>query len=112
MWPARAAIRPVPSHAVVPRDAVESVETDFSSAEDLESRVDRAFGQLDVQQPALARFLAAEVDSVRDDTAQALGHFLGVAIHEVFVEAFRSRLRVVDDSALEFAKASFECDEE
>ena len=39
MWPARAAIRPVPAHAVVPARAIEEVEEEFSGAEDLETEV-------------------------------------------------------------------------
>lgn len=112
MWPARAAIRPAPAHAVVPQTAIEEVEADFSRAHDLESRVDRAFVDLDESQPALARYLAREVDQVADETAQALGHFLGVAVHEAFTTAFGSRVRTVDDAGLEVADASFECDEE
>lgn len=112
MWPARAAIRPVAPHAVVPQAAVDEIEADFSRAEDLEGRVDRAFHELDKQQPAMARYLAREVDRVSDETAQALGHFLGVAVHGAFVAAFGTRLRSVDDRVLETAIASMDWDEE
>jgi hypothetical protein len=112
MWPARAAIRPVPSHAIVSPNAVEEVATEFSRVENLESRVDRAFLELDAQQPAVARYLAREVDRVTDETAQALGHFLGVAVHSAFVSAFGARLRSVDDHVLDTAVASMEWDEE
>src|SRR4051812_4996324 len=112
MWPGRAAIRPVPAHAIVPQTAIDEVESDFSRAHDLESRVDRAFVDLDESQPAIARYLARQVDHVADETAQALGHFLGVAVDEAFTTAFGARVRAVDDAGLEFAEASFECDEE
>ena len=112
MWPARAAIRPVPAHAVVPERVVHDVEESFTDAQDLEARVDRAFGELDAQQPVMARYLARMVDHVPDETAQALGHFLGVAVHHAFATAFGARLRPVDDRVLETAVASMEWDEE
>lgn len=112
MWLARAALRPVPPHAVVSQDVIDEIEGDFSGADDLEGRVDRAFGDLDDRQPAVARFVATEVDAVADETAQALGHFLGVAVHEAFGTAFGGRLKKVDEQALEVARASFECDED
>jgi len=112
IWLARAAIRTAPPHAVVPESAVEDVETEFSETEDLEGRVDRAFSVLDAQQPAIARFLAREVDPLSDETAQALGHFLGVAVHEAFLRAFGQRVRAVDDDTLERCLVSYECDEE
>jgi hypothetical protein len=111
-WPARAAIRPVPAYAVVSAQAIERTAETFSSPTDLEGRVDRAFHDLDEQQPALSRYVAQQVDRVADETAQALGHFLAVAVHEAFVTAFRERLGTVDESALELARASFEVDEE
>lgn len=112
MWPARAAIRPVPAHAVVPQSAVDEVEADFAHAEDLEEHVDRAFNELDRRQPAIASYLAREVDKISDETAQALGHFLGVAVHGAFSAAFGARLRAVDERVLQTAIASMEWDEE
>jgi hypothetical protein len=112
MWPARAAIRPVPPHAVVPERVVHDVEDSFTDAHDLEERVDRAFNELDAQQPVVARYLSRTVDQVADETAQALGHFLGVAVHHAFASAFGARLRAVDERVLESAAASMEWDEE
>lgn len=111
-WPARAAIRPVPPHAVVPRRAIDDIEDDFANSEDLEARIDRAFQTLDERQPVLARFIAQFVDEVTDETAQALGHFLGVTVHEAFAATFGHRIRSVDENTLELARASFEVDEE
>ena len=112
MWPARAAIHPVPSHAVVPKEAIETLEAEFAQSDDLEERIDRAFGSLDSRQPALAGYLANEIDEIDDETAQALGHFLGVAVHEAFSGAFGKRLRSVDDSSVAMATGSLEADEE
>ncbi len=112
MWPARAAVRPVPRHAVVPEGVVHSVEQEFTGSDRLEQRIDRAFDELDRDQPALALFLGTEMNSIGDETAQALGHFLGVMICRTFVAAFGERLRRVETSAIESASASFTWDEE
>jgi hypothetical protein len=111
-WPARAAIRPVPAHAVVPQRAIDQAEDHFTAADDLEERVDRAFHELDERQPALARYIVQQIDQVSDETAQALGHFLAVAVHEAFVAAFGERIGAVDEGALELARTSFEVDED
>ncbi len=112
MWPARSAIRPVPAHAVVPRDAVDAVEADLEESDDLEARIVQAFRELDVSQPALSKFLRAELEAVTDDTASALGQFLGVAVHQSFVEAFGARMRPLDENALASTRATFDWDEE
>lgn len=112
MWPARSAIRPVPPHALVSRDAVDSVEAELEDADDLETRIAQSFRELDTAQPSLSKFLRAELDGVTDDTASALGQFLGVAVHRAFVEAFGARLRPVDENSLHSTRATFEWDEE
>lgn len=112
MWPARSAIRPVPAHAVVSRDAIDAVEGDLDDAGDLEARIGQAFRDLDVAQPTLAAYLHQELEAVRDETAAALGQFLGVAVHRAFVEAFGQRLRRVEESGLASTRATFDWDEE
>lgn len=112
MWPARSAIRPVPAHAVVPRDAVDAVEADLEESDDLEARIVQAFRELDVAQPSLSKFLRAELEPVTDDTASALGQFLGVAVHQAFIEAFGPRLRALDENSLASTRATFDWDEE
>lgn len=112
MWPARAALRPVPRHAVVPENVVEELENEFVGAEHLASRIDRAFDDLDEQQPALSHFLSAQLDGVTDETAQALGHFLGIVVHKAYRNAFGRRLRSVHEDTIASTAASFDCDEE
>ncbi len=112
MWPARSAIRPVPSHAVVPREAVDAVEADLDENDDLEGHIAQSFRELDTTQPALSTFLRNDLDAVTDDTASALGQFLGVGVYRAFVEAFGARLRSVDEGALSSTRATFEWDEE
>lgn len=105
-------MRAVPSHAVVPKEAIESLEAELSGSDDLEQRIDRAFGDLDARQPALASYLSDEIDAITDETVQALGHFLGVAVHEAFSGAFGKRLGRVDEASVAIACGTLEADEE
>ncbi|MEI8259758.1 MAG: hypothetical protein WCJ30_29180, partial [Deltaproteobacteria bacterium] len=87
-------------------------EAELSESDDLEHRIDRAFVDLDARQPALAEYLSEQIDAITDETAQALGHFLGVAVHEAFSGAFGKRLSCVDEASVAVARGSLEADEE
>jgi hypothetical protein len=110
-WAARSALPPIPAHAVVTRASVDAAERSFAHALDLEERIDEAFARFDEEQPALARYLVDEFEAQRDETAQALGYFLSVCIHEAFRRAFGERLGPVDEAGVELAVASLELDE-
>lgn len=110
-WSARSALPPVPSHAVVQRAAVDAAERSFTDTDDLETSIDEAFSRFDDEQPALAAFLVAEFEAQRDETAQALGYFLSVCVHEAFRRAFGERLAQADAETVELTKASLELDE-
>lgn len=112
MWPARSAIRPVPAHAVVSLQAVDEIETELASTDDLESRIDQGMRELESSQPALSRYLHGELEAVHDETAEALGQFLGVAVHRAFNEAFGARMKRVEVGSIESARASYQWDEE
>lgn len=112
MWPARSAIRPVPAHAVVPQEAIDAVETELDDADDLEGRIRVALREFDLAQPSLGGYVQGVLDVVTDDTAVALGQFLGVAVHRAFVEAFGQRVKRVEEAGLASTRATFEWDEE
>lgn len=112
LLPARSALRPVSPHAVVPAHVVEQLEERFSDEEHLEVRVDRAYEEMDARQPALGSYLSQRVEQLSDETAQALGSFLGVAVFEAFARAFGARLQPVDEGVLATAQATFDLDEE
>lgn len=112
MWPARAALRPVPPFAVVSAEIIESVENELTDARDLESRIEASFQDLVIAQPSLFVFLSGELDGLSDETAQALVQFLGVTVLRAFQLAFGQRLRTLDDNALSTAKALYDWDEE
>ncbi|MBI5513911.1 MAG: hypothetical protein HY909_09095 [Deltaproteobacteria bacterium] len=113
LWPSRSAIRPVEAHAVVGRDAVERAESALDDEDTvLDHRLDRAREEFERDQPELARFLERELDGVLDETAQALGDFLVVAVARAFREAFGPRAGRVDEGTLHAVKTTFEWDEE
>lgn len=112
MWPARAAIRPVPAYAVVPREAVDGAEAELSEDGDVEEQVDVATREFERLQPALSQWLARALDGVTDDTAQALGRYLGVTVWKAFVDAFASRVKPVDEATIAAVEATFSWDEE
>jgi hypothetical protein len=109
----KAALRPVPSHAVVGDQAVESVEETLGDAQDaLQNALDRGYAELDRKQPALATWLADEVSGRHDELVQSLGYFLAVTVYLAFAEAFPRRLREVDDGGLQMALDTLAADEE
>ena len=112
LWPARSAIRPIASHALVSADAVDAAESDVSDDGDLEAQVMGGFAALEMAQPTLGRWLRSVVEPVRDDTAQALGYFLAIVVYGAFVSAFGQRVRRVDEATLATVQATFEWDEE
>jgi hypothetical protein len=112
MWPARAAIRPVAAHAVVPPEAVSRAEEALSERGDLEVQVERGLHAFAGAQPGVAAFLQRAVEAVHDDTAEVLGSFLGVVVWRAFHDAFGSRMREVPPESVAAVQAMFEYDEE
>jgi hypothetical protein len=115
----KAALRPVPPWAVVDENAIGAVEDSLGDDSDeggteseLQSALDAAYREMDRLQPALARFLAEEVAEREDDLAQSVGYFLVVTVHMAFREAFPTRMKEIDQNALEMAIATLDADEE
>jgi hypothetical protein len=109
----KAALRPVPDHAIVGTGHVEAVERSLDQDEHaLQERLDAGYRELDRKQPALALFLSEELASLSDELVQALGYFLSVTVHMAFREAFPTRLHAVDDGSLRMALETLAADEE
>ena len=101
MWARGAAIRPVPSYAIVERRIIDLVEEDLTGDEEqAEARLDAAFVRFETTQPALAERLSSVLARPLDETALALGYFLGIAIFLTFERQFGARLGAVDETAL------------
>lgn len=107
----RAAIRPVPPHAVVEEASIAEVESTLDGPGALEGALDRGYRELDRTQPELATFLSEEIAARTDEVAQSLGYFLIVAVYLLFREAFPTRLTQIDHAALGAALDSLETDE-
>lgn len=112
MWPARSAIRPVPSHAQVSRESIDAAEGELSDRGDLEAQVSAGARELERHQPHLARWLSHATEGLRDETALALGQYLSVIVWRAFTEGFGQRVGRVDEVSLASVSATFDCDEE
>ncbi|MFW5925384.1 MAG: hypothetical protein ACOCV4_04410 [Myxococcota bacterium] len=113
MFVRKAALRPVPAHAIVDERAVAVIEESLGDAqEDLQETLDRGYQELDRKQPVLGTWLADQVSSRNDELVQSLGYFLAVTVYMAFAEAFPTRLRQVDDGSLTMALDTLAADEE
>ncbi|MFW6050169.1 MAG: hypothetical protein ACODAU_03275 [Myxococcota bacterium] len=113
MFLRKAALRPIPPHAVVDDRAVAVIEEGLGSAEDeLQATLDRGYNELDRKQPVLGAWLADQVSTRRDELVQSLGYFLAVTVYMAFAEAFPTRLHPVEDDALRMALDMLAADEE
>jgi hypothetical protein len=113
MWVRGAAIRPVPSYAVVDRGVLERVEDELAaSGTASKTELDDAFGRFERTQPALAAHVAQVLARPLDETALALGYFLTIAVWLSFERAFATRLREVSEAELEAAETALKLEEE
>ena len=109
----KAALRPVPSWAVVDEVALDSLEAELGEDdENLQTALDAGYRDMDRLQPALAEFLAHEVSSQPDELAQSVGYFLAVVVYLAFKEAFPTRVAGVDPAELKLALETLAVDEQ
>jgi len=108
----KAALRPVPSWAVVDAHFIEAVELSLESEDvELQDALDRGYREIDAKQPALAAFAAAELSETEDELAQSLGYFLIVTVFLAFQEAFPRRMGAVAEAELNIAGEMLAVDE-
>ncbi len=112
MFLRKAAIRPVPTYAVVEPHFIEAVESALDEGGKLQDHLDVGYRELDRRQPTLSTWLSSELSTGRDETVQSLGYFLIIAVFMAFREAFPKRLREIDDGALHMAIDTLAADEE
>jgi len=109
----KAALRPVPSWAIVDEVALDGLEVYLGDEdENLQAALDSGYHEMDRRQPQLAEWLASQVSSRSDELAQSVGYFLVVTVYLAFREAFPTRLDAVDEASLALALATLEVDEE
>ncbi|MBX3191307.1 MAG: hypothetical protein KF819_30195 [Labilithrix sp.] len=113
MWVRGAAIRPVPSYAVVDREVLDRIEEELAAnGLSPKSDLDDAFGRFEETQSALAQQAAQVLARPLDETALALGYFLTIAVWLAFERAFGSRLGEVSEQQLEAAESALTLEEE
>lgn len=113
MFVRKAALRPVPSWAVVDEVALDGLEATLGDDDEgLQETLDAGYREMDRLQPRLAEWLAGEVSGETDELAQSVGYFLVVTVYLAFREAFPTRLGEVDEAALRIALETLEVDEE
>ena len=106
-----AAIRPVPSYAVIVITVLEQVEDELGS-ERAKEELDAAFVRFERTQPHLAGLVSDVLGRQLDEIALSLGYFLSIAVWLGFERAFRDRLRIVDEDALKATEAALLLEEE
>lgn len=111
MFLRKAALRPVPTYAVVGAHFIELIEESFDD-EELQQLLDTGFRDLDNRQPALATFLAEQLADGTDELVQSLGYFLSVTIYLAFREAFPRRLSEIDVRGVQIAAETLAVDEQ
>lgn len=108
----KAALRPVPSYAVVDAHYVSMVEEALDQHDDeLQGYLDRRYAEFDRFQPALSGFVGHELSRCAHELPQSLGYFLSVVVFQAFREAFPTRLREVDAASLSLALETLALDE-
>lgn len=113
MWVRGAAIRPVPSYAVVDRRVLDAIEQELGESDDATTpELDGAFDRFERTQPALSRRATKVVAKPLDETALALGYFLTITVWLAFERAFGGRLSEITEEEVEAAEAALELEEE
>lgn len=112
MFLRKAALRPIPSYAVVEEETLEAVERGLDEEHrPIQDTLDEGFRELDRSQPSLAGWLAEQVARREDEMAQSIGYFLVVMVYMAFRRSFSIRLTEVDDAALVLALETLSTDE-
>jgi hypothetical protein len=100
VWTRGAAIRPVPSYAVVGEGALRSIEEELATDASVDGGpMDTAWDRFEETQPELVARVHEVLDRPLDETALALGYFLSLAVWLAFDRAFGGRLRPVSGDA-------------
>ena len=109
----RAAIRPVPSFALVAEPVLARIEDELAQDDDSSrTKLDEAFVRFEETQPVLADRLSDELARPLDETALALGYFLTLAIWLGFEATFGDALGQVNELGLAGVEEALTLDEQ
>jgi hypothetical protein len=113
VWVRRAAIRPVPQFAQLPRRALAVVEEKLADdGDEARQHLDEAFSRFEETQPALSDRVSQALSGPLDETALALGYFLTLAVWLAFDSVFGGELGEVSETALTGVEESLKLDEQ
>jgi hypothetical protein len=113
VWVRSAAIRPVPTYAQLPNEALADVEAWLGDDEDTtESRLSVVFDRFELEQPIIADRLSDALARTSDEVAIALGYFLSLVIWRAFDEWFGPKLGHVDHTGLCSVEEALSLDEQ
>jgi hypothetical protein len=113
MWVRGAAIRPVPSFAVLEKASLDAIERELESdREGASVELEVAFARFERTQPQLADRISDVLGRRLDETALALGYFLSIAIWLAFDRGFGERVREVTEDALKATDIALTLEEE
>ena len=109
----KAALRPIPRHAVVERHIIDALESSLDAGDpSLQESLDRGYTELDRRQPVVAAWVSELLSNTEDELVQSVGYFLAVTLYLCFRDAFPRRLTEVSDEALRMADETLRADEE
>jgi len=113
VWVRRAAIRPVPSFALVGEAVLARIEDELArEGDEARNKLDDAFARFEDTQPVLADRLSDELARPLDETALALGYFLTLAVWLAFEQTFGEALGKVNEIALKGVEEALALDEQ
>lgn len=109
----KAALRPIPRHAIVERHVIDALESTLDGEEQsLQDALDRGYAELDRRQPTMAAWVAEVLSETKDELVQSVGYFLAVTVYMCFRDAFPRRLVEVGEETLRMADETLRADEE
>ncbi len=111
MWSQGAAIRPIPTHAVIDAHTLGEIEARLAS-DDEDATLDLAFDRFERTQPHLAERVSVVLARPLDETALALGYFLSISLWLAFERRFGVRLRTALTEEVEAVEAALRLEEE
>ncbi|HLV21163.1 MAG TPA: hypothetical protein VKZ49_09785 [Polyangiaceae bacterium] len=113
MWVRRSAIRPVPPYARVPAHALDAVRDSLAEDdEEARAQLDEAFERFERTQGTLAAHVTEALSQPLDETALALGYFLGLAVWLAFEQAHGGHIDEVQEAELVAVEELLSLDEE
>lgn len=96
----------MPPHARVDQAAITGVLERMSTGHDaLQTTLDGGFRRMESRHPALAEYVALELDRLHGSAPQTLGYFLCIVVYLAFHDHFGARLGPIRETDIESTRA-------